>query len=95
MIFATADSGEIGQAIAVVFIVLVSLAYGIAMRRLIRKQREFRRALYCRGGREWLLWIGDGMAPAGPHLIGRPVNINGRTGKVVDATLLKILVEWD
>lgn len=45
--------------------------------------------------REWMLWVGDGMAPAGPHMIGWPVNIGGRTGKVVDATLLQIQVEWD
>jgi hypothetical protein len=45
--------------------------------------------------REWMLWVGDGVAPAGPDLIGRPVNIHGRTGKVVDATALMIQVEWD
>ncbi len=53
----------------------------------------------CRGPdgrvREWMLWVGDGMAPAGPDLIGRPINIDGRTGRVVDATALTILVEWD
>jgi hypothetical protein len=42
-----------------------------------------------------MLWVGDGVAPAGPDLIGRPVNIHGRTGKVVDATALMIQVEWD
>lgn len=45
--------------------------------------------------REWMLWVGDGTAPAGPHLVGTPVNIDGRTGKVVDATALLIQVEWD
>jgi len=45
--------------------------------------------------REWMLWVGDGMAPAGPDLVGRPVAMNGRTGKVVDATALMIQVEWD
>jgi len=45
--------------------------------------------------RETLLWVGDGMAPAGPHLIGSPVNVHGRTGRVVDASALTIVVEWD
>ena len=45
--------------------------------------------------REWLLWVGDGMSPAGPDLVGRPVELDGKKGKVVDTTLLKILVEWE
>ena len=44
---------------------------------------------------EWFLWVGDGMAPAGPHLIGSPVTFEGRKGKVVDTTSLKILIEWE
>lgn len=44
--------------------------------------------------RERLLWIGDGMAPAGAHLHGCPVVVNGRTGVVVDSTALTITVEW-
>jgi hypothetical protein len=45
--------------------------------------------------REWKIWIGDGMAADARQQIGRPVNIHGRTGKVVDATDLLIQVEWD
>jgi len=45
--------------------------------------------------REDMLWVGDGMAPAGPHLLGLPVDINGRKGKVVGHTLLTITVEWE
>jgi hypothetical protein len=41
---------------------------------------------------EWMLWIGDG---SGEDQVGREVNIGGRTGKVVDGTILKILVKWD
>ena len=41
------------------------------------------------------LWVGDGMAPAGPHLVGSPVSFHGRRGVVVETTLLKILVEWN
>lgn len=45
--------------------------------------------------RDWLIWVGDGMAPAGPELIGLPVNVNGRKGRVVDTTMLTVCVEWD
>lgn len=45
--------------------------------------------------REWMLWIGDGVAPAGPHLIGTPVLMEGHRGKVIDTTALKVLVEWE
>lgn len=45
--------------------------------------------------REWMIWTGDGMAPAGPHLVGCPVDFDGRKGVVVDTTLLTVLVEWE
>ncbi|MCI0421488.1 MAG: hypothetical protein L0312_20065 [Acidobacteria bacterium] len=45
--------------------------------------------------REWMIWVGDGMAPAGLYLVGQNVNYLGRRGKVIDATLLSILVEWE
>lgn len=45
--------------------------------------------------REWMLWVGDGIEPAGSWVIDFPVDINGRKGKVVDFTALKILVEWE
>lgn len=46
--------------------------------------------------REVMLWVGDGMAPAGPHLLNSPVDLgDGRKGKVVDTSLLTITVEWE
>lgn len=44
---------------------------------------------------EWLLWVGDGIAPADASLLNRPVRIDGRRGTVVDFTQLRILVEWE
>ena len=46
--------------------------------------------------REWLIWVGDGMAANAREQIGRPVDLgDGRKGKVVDATHLMIEVEWE
>jgi hypothetical protein len=42
--------------------------------------------------REWMVWMHD---DSGRDQVGRTVNIDGRTGKVVDGTISKILVEWD
>lgn len=42
-----------------------------------------------------LLWVGDGMTPAGAHLVGRPIEVNGRSGVIVETTALTVTVEWD
>lgn len=42
--------------------------------------------------REVLLYNGDG---PGSEMVGRPVNMDGRTGVVVEGTVLTITVEWD
>jgi hypothetical protein len=97
-------TGPVLFALIVVTVVLILAGAGVLEYRRVyrrRRRRPGRRALrgVYRGPdgrvREWMLWVGDGMAPAGPDLIGRPINIDGRTGRVVDATALTILVEWD
>jgi len=47
--------------------------------------------------REWVIWVGDGMAPAPANVVGWPVDIHGRKGKVVERSEvgLYILIEWD
>lgn len=79
-------------------VVMIAVAAGLDHRRLLRRRFHYYPPPPARKKREWMLWVGDGTAPAGPHLIGTPVNIDGRTGKdrkVVDATQLQIQVEWD
>lgn len=49
--------------------------------------------LFCGKQREKLLWMHPDSS--GCAQIGRPVNIDGRTGRVVDGTELTIIVEWD
>lgn len=39
------------------------------------------------------LWVSD-RETCGPHLIGRPIELEGRKGKVVATTLLTITVKW-
>lgn len=43
--------------------------------------------------REVMLYTGDGVA--GPEFVGMAVNVNGRKGKVVEATMLTLTVEWE
>ncbi len=45
--------------------------------------------------RTQMIWVGDGMSPANPYLLGKPVEIDGRKGRVVDTSLLTITVEWE
>jgi len=43
-----------------------------------------------------MIYVGDGVRAAEPdELVGRPVNINGRRGKVVANGPLFMTVEWD
>lgn len=44
---------------------------------------------------EWMIWVGDGMCPDGDKQVGRKVNIDGRTGEVIEGTPLMIKVRWD
>ncbi len=96
------DDGSMGVAVAAFVITVLVLGYGWAFGPLPTRVRAKRRPasvplMSGPDGKpwEWMLWVGDGMAPAGPHLIGTPVNIDGRTGKVIDTTQLTVLVEWD
>lgn len=43
--------------------------------------------------RETLLWRHE--APPSPGLIGTPVELDGRRGRVVAVSLLTVTVEWD
>ena len=46
--------------------------------------------------REEMIYVGDGIrAPEPGELVGRPVNINGRRGKVVDNGPIYMTVEWE
>jgi hypothetical protein len=46
--------------------------------------------------REVLVYYGDGIrAPEKGELVGRRVNLNGKTGAVVESDALSITVEWD
>jgi hypothetical protein len=42
--------------------------------------------------REWMLWMHES---SGKDQVGRVVDIDGCRGRVIDGTVLKILVEWD
>lgn len=46
--------------------------------------------------REWYLWIGDGIAPAGPELVGSKfIDTDGHEKTIVETTQLKVLLEWE
>jgi len=88
------DSDWTGLAL-LALIILISLSAWLAH---CYQRWRFDRAARRKPGskqREQLLWVGDGMAPAGPHLLGQPVVIDGRKGVVVDHSLLTITVEWE
>ncbi len=44
---------------------------------------------------EQMIWIGDGIRADGHEQIGRRVEIDGRTGTVIDGDALTITVKWD
>lgn len=44
---------------------------------------------------EKFIWVGDEMAADGRNQIGRPVDINGKTGKVIAGDGLTITVQWE
>lgn len=46
--------------------------------------------------REEMIYVGDGIrAPEPGELIGQPVNVNGRRGRVVANGPLSMTVEWE
>lgn len=46
--------------------------------------------------RERMWYVGDGIrAPENAELVGTPVNIKGKTGKVVENDAFYITVEWN
>ena len=44
---------------------------------------------------EQMVWVGDGINANAKDQVGRRVNINSKTGKVVDASDLYIFIKWD
>lgn len=41
---------------------------------------------------EWLVWIGNG---EGAQQVGKSIKAFGKVGKVIDGTILYILVQWE
>lgn len=45
---------------------------------------------------EVMQWIGDGLrAPENGELVGKPVNFNGKRGKVISNDAFTITVKWE
>jgi hypothetical protein len=44
---------------------------------------------------ETMLWVSEMPPPEPGSLIGRPVDFNGRKGKIVGNTMLTVDVEWE
>lgn len=88
--------GNLIEAAAVIVIFAVAALYAFWPRRKVASVPKPPKVLKVEEkAREWMIWIGDGMAPAGPHLIGSPVDFHGRKGRVVAATALQVQIEWD
>lgn len=69
---------------AILWLIILCFTRGIALLTKVFSKKEKRT--------EKMLWL---LSSPGSDQIGRPVNIDGRTGKVIDGDGLTITVEWD